>query len=137
MSREQGSNYSSTVIRYVGNVPTNATSSSRKLLQNQGVTVYYNLQQVPNHFPVSETCDSRALCCRVRLSSLRELRAAWLCSSFVTRKCQLNVDISSPVNHISHSNGLCMAGLGLVGAAGRAEGSEHAVQPAECAQPER
>jgi hypothetical protein len=42
-----GSEFNSTVIRYVGNVPTNSSASSaRKLLQSQGITVYYNLEQV-------------------------------------------------------------------------------------------
>lgn len=42
----QGDEFNSTVIRYVGNVPNNSTSSGRKLLQSQGITVYYNLEQV-------------------------------------------------------------------------------------------
>lgn len=42
----QGDQFNSTVIRYVGNVPNNSTSSGRKLLQSQGITVYYNLEQV-------------------------------------------------------------------------------------------
>jgi hypothetical protein len=41
-----GDQFNSTVIRYVGNVPTSSTASGRKLLQSQLITVYYDLDQV-------------------------------------------------------------------------------------------
>jgi hypothetical protein len=111
----QGDQFNSTVIRYVGNVPNNSTSSSgRKLLQSQGITVYYNLEQVL----IAAANPATIFCMGWKLHSA--LRLEPMSNSILLTPCTSS-SVASGVRPDSPH--------------GKAAGREHAVVAAECPEP--